>query len=94
MVEYACNIFEMGSLPVGLNGLSMPLCNSCKNPNCTNLIIEKEVHAFGYPLTMRLFKRPFGFYMVTECEGYISQDSKMVDDEYYENLEGEDSADI
>jgi hypothetical protein len=70
-MEYDCQTAPFDKLIVTSSGTSMPLCNDCRAPDCSNPIKEQTVSQRGINVKMRLWVVNNVVRQVTACKGYI-----------------------
>ena len=69
-MEYECSTAPMDKTIVSSKGISAPLCNDCRTPDCSNPIREHEVSQFGISVKMRLWVVNRVVRQVVACKGY------------------------
>jgi hypothetical protein len=89
-MEYEAQLMPLNKCILGPNGLSMPLCNDCQTPDCTNPIRERLVSIRGIAVNMRVWVSHDILRQVVMCKGYvgandvaISEDERTADDDGY-----------
>lgn len=78
-MEYDCQLLSISSLTTTFNRVVKPICSNCKNTNCSNPIQEKKISIFGKVYSTKVYNMGNGFFIVSECEGFI-EDSEKFDD--------------
>lgn len=73
MNKYKVKLGSMAKVPIGIQGIQYPLCDSCSNIHCDNPIEPVQISIFGVNQTVRMYKRNDKHLAVFGCEGYISQ---------------------
>lgn len=79
-MEYDCHTIPFGKTIVGAQGITSPLCNDCRAPDCTNPIREQTVSQMGMPVKMRLWVVNNIIRQVVACKGYIGDQHVLLPD--------------
>ena len=66
----------MARLPVGPDGVQMPLCESCSNKDCGNPVFIVDISVFGVMQKIKLHRSGSSFMAVINCDGYLSRSHK------------------
>ncbi len=88
-MDYDCHVVPADKLLTHPQGVSEPLCNDCRTPDCTNPIRDKTVSVFGINKTMRLWVVNNQFRQVVACKGYIGDQHVQMGSAERPNQEGE-----
>lgn len=70
-MEYECHAIPIDKLQIDPVGVTEPLCNDCRTPDCTNPIREQTVYVMGIPHKMRLWTVGTSIRQIVNCKGYI-----------------------
>lgn len=72
-MEYDMVLVPISKALMGSSGLSKPLCNDCRTPDCTNPIRERSVSVRGLVIKMRLWVSNNVVRQVVSCKGYVGK---------------------
>jgi len=71
--KYKTKLMSLDRLLIGPDGPQMSLCESCRNKDCGNPIIDQDIAVFGIRRTAKLYQTAFEPKLVVSCEGYIPE---------------------
>jgi len=81
MSRYKAKHIPLDKLPVSINGVAEPLCESCANRDCSNPIRPCKVSVFGVTKVRKCYVSNNSPSFVVQCEGFIPEMSSDEEDE-------------
>jgi len=71
MSRYKTKHIPLDKLPVSVNGVAEPLCESCANRDCSNPIRPCKISVFGITKVRKCYVSNQAPSFVIQCEGFI-----------------------
>jgi len=71
--KHTTKLVSLDRLIVSPNGVHLSLCENCKNKDCGNPIIDKDVFVFGIKKKVKCYQTGRDPMLVIQCDGYMPE---------------------